>query len=65
MKLGGVKFAGGQKRKSTPDIFTVCTDKCLRQYDLSDFISLEDATAVDAKVGDKGVEKDVSKMKLR
>eukprot|EP00518_Triparma_eleuthera_P017576 CAMPEP_0197546330 /NCGR_PEP_ID=MMETSP1320-20131121/972_1 /TAXON_ID=91990 /ORGANISM="Bolidomonas sp., Strain RCC2347" /LENGTH=797 /DNA_ID=CAMNT_0043105881 /DNA_START=187 /DNA_END=2580 /DNA_ORIENTATION=+ len=64
MKLGSVKFAGGQKRKSTPDIFTICTDKNLRQYDLSDFISLEDATAVDAKVGDKGVEKDVSKMKL-
>ena len=65
MKLGNVKFAGGQKRKSCPDIFTVCTDKNLRQYDLSDFISLQDATSVDAKVGGKsGVEKDVSKMKL-
>ena len=38
MKLGDVSFAGGQKRKSKPDIYTVSGDKNLRLYDLSDVI---------------------------
>mmetsp|Transcript_3316 Transcript_3316/g.6205 ORF Transcript_3316/g.6205 Transcript_3316/m.6205 type:complete len:778 (+) Transcript_3316:3040-5373(+) len=63
MKLGNVKFAGGQKRKSTPDVFTIGTDRQLRQYDLSDFISLSDPKAAE-KLPEGGVEKDVAKMKL-
>lgn len=63
MKLGDVKFAGGQKRKSTPDIFTVGTDRQLRQYDLSDFIKLSDPKTA-SELPEGGVEKDFSKMKL-
>ncbi|GMH65309.1 hypothetical protein TL16_g04165 [Triparma laevis f. inornata] len=63
MKLGDVKFAGGQKRKSTPDIFTVGTDRQLRQYDLSDFIKLSDPKTA-SELPEGGVERDFSKMKL-
>jgi WD40 repeat protein len=61
MKLGDVSFAGGQKRKSKPDIYTVSGDKNLRLYDLSDVINLSSPDAVDAH---KGIEKNVKNMKL-
>ncbi len=35
-------YAGGQAKAGKPDIFTVGTDRYLRQYDLSDFIDLSD-----------------------
>eukprot|EP00520_Triparma_pacifica_P015102 CAMPEP_0118651718 /NCGR_PEP_ID=MMETSP0785-20121206/10931_1 /TAXON_ID=91992 /ORGANISM="Bolidomonas pacifica, Strain CCMP 1866" /LENGTH=672 /DNA_ID=CAMNT_0006544181 /DNA_START=147 /DNA_END=2163 /DNA_ORIENTATION=- len=61
MKLGDVSFAGGQKRKSKPDIYTVSADNFLRLYDMSDVISLDSASAPGVQAG---VEKDVAKMKL-
>jgi len=61
MKLGDVSFAGGQKRKSKPDIYTISADKNLRLYDLSDVISLSSPTDPSSQ---SGIEKDVSQMKL-
>ena len=63
MKLGGVSYAGGQKRKARPDVYTVSADKYLRLYDLQDCISLN-ATAIDSS-GAEGVQKDASKISSR
>jgi hypothetical protein len=56
-------YAGGQAKKGKPDLCTVCSDRVLRFYDLSDFVDLkakDGATdaANDATDDKGGIEKD-------